>query len=38
MFRDAAPDYYAAVTDAWILYPWEIERGTHRELSVAGIG
>jgi hypothetical protein len=38
MFRDAAPDYYAAVTDAWILYPWEIERGPHRELSVAGVG
>ena len=38
MFRDAAPDYYAAVTDAWILYPWEIERGSHRELLAAGVG
>lgn len=38
MFRDAAPDYYAAVTDAWILYPWEIERGPHRELIAAGVG
>lgn len=38
MFRDSAPDYYAAVTDAWILYPWEIERGSHRELLAAGVG
>lgn len=38
MFRDAAPDYYAAVTDAWIVYPWEIERGTDREIVAAGIG
>jgi uncharacterized protein len=38
MFRDAAPDYYAAVTDAWILYPWEIDRGAHRELLAAGVG
>ena len=27
MFRDASPDYYAAVTDRFIVYPWEIERG-----------
>lgn len=38
MFRDAAPDYYAAVTDAWIVYPWEARRRPDRELAVAGIG
>lgn len=38
MFRDAAPDYFAAVTDAWIVYPWEIERGADREIVAAGIG
>lgn len=38
MFRDAAPDYYAAVTDAWVVYPWEIDRGASRELAVAGVG
>lgn len=38
MFRDAQPDYYAAVTDAWIVYPWEIDRGVDRELVAAGIG
>ncbi|MER2599520.1 MAG: phosphoribosyltransferase family protein [Caldilineales bacterium] len=38
MFRDAAPDYYAAVTDAWVVYPWEVDRGVSRELLVAGIG
>ncbi|MFZ5917932.1 MAG: phosphoribosyltransferase [Chloroflexota bacterium] len=26
LFRDAAPDYYAAVTDDWIVYPWEAPR------------
>jgi hypothetical protein len=38
MFRDAAPDYFAAVTDAWVVYPWEIERGADREMVAAGIG
>ena len=38
MFRDAAPDYYAAVTDAWVIYPWEIDRGASRELMAAGVG
>ena len=27
LFGSARPDYYAAVTDAYTLYPWEIERG-----------
>ena len=38
MFRDAAPDYYAAVTDAWVIYPWEIDRGASRELMAVGVG
>jgi len=27
LFGSARPDYYAAVTDAFIVYPWEIDRG-----------
>ena len=27
LFGTARPDYYAAITDAYILYPWEIDRG-----------
>lgn len=27
LFGSARPDYYAAVTDAYMIYPWEIERG-----------
>lgn len=27
LFNKAKPDYYGAVTDAWIVYPWEIDRG-----------
>lgn len=30
LFGTARPDYYAAVTDAHIVYPWEIDRGTDR--------
>jgi len=26
------PDYYAAVTDAFIVYPWELERGADHVL------
>ncbi|NOZ70309.1 MAG: phosphoribosyltransferase [Chloroflexi bacterium] len=26
-FRDRKPDYYGAVTNRWIIYPWEVERG-----------
>jgi len=26
LFRDIGPDFYAAVTDAWIVYPWEAPR------------
>ena len=27
LFSRAEPDYYGAVTDAYIVYPWEIDRG-----------
>jgi uncharacterized protein len=30
LFGSAKPDYYAAVTDAHIVYPWEVDRGTDR--------
>ncbi len=30
LFGTAHPDYYAAVTDAYIIYPWEIDRGPDR--------
>ncbi len=28
LFSRAEPDFYGAVTDAFIVYPWEIDRGT----------
>jgi uncharacterized protein len=27
LFREAGPDHYAAVTDRFIIYPWEVQRG-----------
>lgn len=27
LFGSARPDYYAAITDAHIVYPWELDRG-----------
>lgn len=27
LFSKAEPDFYAAVTDAYIVYPWEVDRG-----------
>lgn len=30
LFGDVRPDYYAAITDAYIIYPWEIDRGPDR--------
>jgi hypothetical protein len=32
LFGGVRPDYYAAVTDAFIVYPWEIDRGTDQVL------
>jgi hypoxanthine phosphoribosyltransferase len=34
LFGTLRPDYYAAVTDAHIVYPWEIDRGD--ELVLRG--
>lgn len=27
LFGALRPDYYAAITDAYVVYPWEIQRG-----------
>jgi len=32
LFSAARPEYYAAITDAHIVYPWEIDRGADRVL------
>ncbi len=32
LFSQAEPDYYAAVTDAYIVYPWEVDRGIDKIL------
>ena len=36
LFGTARPDYYAAVTDAYIIYPWEIDRGPDQIIAGAG--
>ncbi len=30
LFREVGPDYYAAITDRFVVYPWEVERGPDR--------
>ena len=37
LFRNAAPDYYAAVTDSWVVYPWERERSLGQIPSVPSL-
>ena len=32
LFGSVRPDYYAAITDAYIVYPWEIDRGPDKSL------
>jgi len=32
LFGNVRPDYFAATTDAFIIYPWEIDRGTDQVL------
>ena len=27
LFSKAEPDFYAAITDAYVVYPWEVDRG-----------
>jgi len=36
LFGTARPDYYAAVTDAYIIYPWEIDRDQDQVLIAQG--
>lgn len=36
LFGSARPDYYAAITDAHILYPWEIDRGGPDKMFLEG--
>ena len=33
LFGSARPDYYAAITDAYIIYPWEVDRDADHVLS-----
>jgi hypoxanthine phosphoribosyltransferase len=35
LFSSARPDYFAAITDAFIVYPWEIDRGIDK-VRVSG--
>jgi hypoxanthine phosphoribosyltransferase len=32
LFGPAKPDYFAAITDAYIIYPWELDRGPDKVL------
>jgi len=32
LFKQTQPDYYAAITDAYIVYPWEPRRNRTRDL------
>jgi hypothetical protein len=32
LFGTVRPDYYAATTDAFIIYPWEIDRGVDKMI------
>jgi len=32
LFGSVRPDYYAAITDAFIMYPWEIDRGVDKVM------
>lgn len=34
LFGSVRPDYYAAITDAHIVYPWEINRGTDKIWAI----
>jgi hypothetical protein len=33
LFSQAKPDFYGAVTDAYIIYPWETGRGMDQILA-----
>lgn len=32
LFGKVRPDYYAAITDAYIIFPWEIDRGADKSI------
>ena len=32
LFGKVRPDYYAAITDAYIIFPWEIDRGPDKVI------
>ena len=36
LFGTTRPDYYAATTDAFIVYPWEIDRGVDKMILGEG--
>ncbi len=38
LFTKALPTYYAAFTDAYIIYPWEIDRGGPEGVTVNPAG
>jgi len=37
LFPDAAPHYYAAATDSWVVYPWERERSLRQVSGVPSL-
>lgn len=37
LFGNLRPDYYAAITDAYIVFPWELNRGPDAILLSGGI-
>jgi hypoxanthine phosphoribosyltransferase len=38
LFKPAAPDYYAATTDAFIIYPWELRGASDMTTGWSGQG
>jgi len=38
LFGSLRPDYYAAITDAYIVYPWEIDRGIDKVPPTSPLG
>ncbi len=38
LFGNLRPKYFAAITDAYIMYPWEISRGKDAMLLNGGLG
>ena len=33
LFGEVRPDYYADVTDSFVIYPWEVDRGDDKILA-----